>query len=78
MPKLPVVSGKKVVKALSRIGIDTSVFLNVLNKDTMHYQYSKGVLLAVETRQIEAIIPTLVISEILTGFYIEKRNNQAK
>jgi len=39
----------------------------------MNYQYSNGVLLAVERRQIEAIIPTLVISEILTGFYIKKK-----
>ena len=61
-----------------RVCIDTNVFLNVLNKETNHYQYSKGVLLAVERRQIDAVIPTLVISEILTGFYIEKRKNDAE
>ena len=61
-----------------RACIDTNVFLNVINKETKHYRYSKGVLLAVERRQIDAIIPTLVISEILTGFYIEKRNNEAE
>ena len=60
-----------------RVCIDTNIFLNVLNKDTPSYRYSKAVLLAVENGGLEGIIPTLVISEVLTGFYMDKRDNDA-
>lgn len=61
-----------------RVCIDTNVFLNVLNKETTHYSHSKEVLLSVERGNLEAVIPTLVISEVLTGFYLEKRNYDAE
>ncbi len=61
-----------------RACIDTNVFLNVLNKEATHYSYSKEVLLSVEKGNLEAVIPTLVISEVLTGFYLENRNSDAE
>ncbi|MHB1439418.1 MAG: type II toxin-antitoxin system VapC family toxin [Cuniculiplasma sp.] len=60
-----------------RVCVDTNVFLNVLNKETPYYKDSREVLLAIESGILEGIIPTLVISEVLTGFYIDKREKDA-
>ena len=60
-----------------RACIDTNVFLNVLYKETPYYKHSKEVLLAIESGVLEGIIPTLVISEVLTGFYVDKRDKDA-
>ena len=62
----------------TRVCIDTNVFLNVLNKEKVYHSYSREVLLAISRGDLEAIIPTLVISEVLTGFYIEKRKTDAE
>ena len=62
----------------TRVCIDTNVFLNVLNKEKAYLSYSREVLLAISRGDLEAIIPTLVISEVLTGFYIEKRKTDAE
>lgn len=62
----------------TRVCIDTNVFLNVLNKEKAYLSYSREVLLAISRGDLEAIIPTLVISEVLTGFYIEKRKADAE
>ena len=61
-----------------RACIGTNVFLNVINKEEANYSYSKEVLLSVEKGNLEAVIPTLVISEVLTGFYLENRNSDAE
>ena len=34
-------------------------------------------MLAIESGVLEGIIPTLVISEVLTGFYVDKRDKDA-
>ena len=60
-----------------RACVDTNIFLNVLNKEPPFYKHSREVLLAIENGVLEGIIPTLVISEILTGFYIDKRDKDA-
>jgi predicted nucleic acid-binding protein len=61
-----------------RVCIDTNVFLNVLNKEETHYPHSKEVLLSVDKGILEAVIPALVISEVMTGFYLDKRNSDAE
>ena len=61
----------------TRVCIDTNVFLSVLNKEKTYLSYSREVLLAISKGVLEAIIPALVISEVLTGFYIEKRKADA-
>ena len=58
--------------------LDTNVFLNVLNREMIYYSDSREVLQAVERGTLEAIVPTLVIAEMLTGFYIEERNTDAQ
>ncbi|MHB8361687.1 MAG: type II toxin-antitoxin system VapC family toxin, partial [Thermoplasmataceae archaeon] len=60
-----------------RACVDTNVFLNVLNKETPYYKHSREVLLAIESGVLEGIIPTIVISEVLTGFYVDKRDKDA-
>lgn len=60
-----------------RVCIDTNVFLNVLNREREFYEESKEVLNAVDRGTLKTVIPTLVISEILTGFYMEKKDNEA-
>ena len=62
----------------TRVCIDTNVFLNVLNKEKAYLSYFREVLLASSKGNLEAIIPTLVISEVLTGFYVEKRKTDAE
>jgi predicted nucleic acid-binding protein len=58
--------------------IDTNVFLNVLNREIIYYSHSREVLQAIERGSLEAFVPTLVIAEMLTGFYIEERNKDAQ
>ena len=60
-----------------RVCIDTNVFLNVLNRESVFYQDSKEVLNAVDLGTLEAVIPTLVIAEILTGFYTDNKDDKA-
>ena len=62
----------------TRVCIDANVVLNVLNKEKAHLSYFREVLLASSKGNLEAIIPTLVISEVLTGSYIEKRKADAE
>ena len=61
-----------------RVCIDTNVFLNVLNRESVFYQDSKEVLNAVDLGTLEAVIPTLVIAEILTGFYTDNKGDKAE
>ena len=58
--------------------IDTNILLNVINREDPDYSYSKNILLNIENSSLHAVIPVLVISEILTGFYIEKNNKNAE
>ena len=62
----------------TRVCIDANVVLNVLNKEKAHLSYFREVLLASSKGNLEAIIPALVISEVPTGFYIEKRKADAE
>lgn len=61
-----------------RICLDTNVFIDVINKEKPYYHKSKDVLAAVERKQVKAIVPTLVIAEVLTGFYIDRKENLAE
>ena len=60
-----------------RVCIDTNVFLNVLNRERKFYCDSKRLLNAVYQEKLIAVIPTLVISEILTGFYTDSKDDKA-
>ena len=60
-----------------RVCIDTNVFLNVLNRERKFYSNCKRVLNAVDQGKLIAVIPTLVISEILTGFYTDSKDDKA-
>ncbi|MGC8515126.1 MAG: type II toxin-antitoxin system VapC family toxin [Thermoplasmata archaeon] len=60
-----------------RVCIDTNVFLSVLNKEREFYSSSKQVLNAVDRGKLKAVIPTLVISEIISGFYTDNKDDKA-
>ena len=60
-----------------RVCIDTNVFLNVLNRERKFYSDSKRVLNAVDQGKLIAVIPTLVIAEILTGFYTDNKDDKS-
>ena len=60
-----------------RVCIDTNILLNVLNKERRFYSDSKQVLNAVDQGKLKAVIPTLVIAEILTGYYIDNKDDKA-
>lgn len=50
----------------------------MLNRESVFYQDSKEVLNAVDLGTLEAVIPTLVIAEILTGFYTDNKDDKAE
>ncbi len=60
-----------------RICIDTNVFLNVINKEGTFYANSSKILYALARGKLEAVVPTLVIAEILTGYYASKKDSEA-
>ena len=57
--------------------LDTGVFPNVLNREIKYHSYFREIFTAVENGILGAIIPALPVSEMLTGFYIERRNVDA-
>ena len=61
-----------------KICIDTNVFLNVINKEDPFHSYSRKILSAVDDGKIEGAVPTLVIAEILTGYFANKRDTEAE
>ena len=61
-----------------RICIDTSVFLNVINRENPFYSYSRKILSAIDDGKIEGSVPTLVIAEILTGYFANRRDTEAE
>jgi predicted nucleic acid-binding protein len=52
-----------------RICVDTNLFLNVKNKEKLHYKHSKKVLEAIDDGRAESIVPTVVIAELCAGYY---------
>lgn len=61
-----------------KICIDTNIFLNVLNRESGFFHASKEVLEAVDGKTLKAVIPTLVVAEILTGFYLDNKNERVE
>ena len=61
-----------------KVCIDINVFLNVLNRELNFYNDSKEVLNAIDQGRVDAVIPTLVIAEIVTGFYADNKSKAAE
>ena len=50
--------------------IDTNVFLNVKNREAPYFVYSKNVLDSVDEGRNMALVPTVVLAEICSGYYL--------
>ncbi len=61
-----------------KICIDANVFLNILNKEEKFYSSSNKLICLLEKGIIFVIIPSIVLSEILTGFYIVGNDDGAE
>ncbi len=62
----------------TKICIDTNVFLNVINREDPFYSYPRKILSAIDDGKIEGAVPTLVIAEILTGYFANKRDTESE
>lgn len=58
-----------------RISLDTNVILNVINKEELFFDSSRQLLDKISDGELEGVISTVVLSEFLTGFYM---NNDIK
>ncbi len=53
-----------------RISIDTNIILNVINREKIFFNSSKQLLDKISNGDIHGVISTIVLSEVLTGFYM--------
>ena len=51
-----------------KVCLDTNIFIAVKNKEP-EFENCKQILDSVENKQIEGVMPTIVIAEVLVGFY---------
>ena len=61
-----------------RICINTNVFLNVINREEPFYSDSRTILSVIDERKIVGVVPTLVIAEILTGYFANNKDTEAE
>ena len=59
-----------------KISLDTNVFLAVKNKEP-EFEYSKKIIDSIETKQFEGVMSTIVLAEVLVGFYQCKETDKA-
>ncbi|TES94701.1 MAG: type II toxin-antitoxin system VapC family toxin [Promethearchaeota archaeon] len=55
-----------------KVSLDTNVFIAIKNKEE-NFTYCENILDAIEENQFKCIISTIVLSEVLVGFY---QNNE--
>ncbi|MHA1473500.1 MAG: type II toxin-antitoxin system VapC family toxin [Promethearchaeota archaeon] len=55
-----------------KVSLDTNVFIAIKNKEE-NYRYCENILDAIEENKFTCIISTIVLSEVLVGFY---QNNE--
>ncbi len=59
-----------------RVNLDTNVFLAIKNKEPL-YEYCERILNEIENKEIEGIISTIVLAEVLVGFFQKNEENEA-
>ena len=52
------------------VALDTNIFINVKNRERPYYENSKKVLEAVDEGRVKAVISTIVLAEMCTGYYM--------
>lgn len=51
-----------------KVSLDTNVFIAIKNKED-NFMYCENILDAIEENQFKCVISTIVLSEVLVGFY---------
>lgn len=59
-----------------KVSLDTNVFLAIKNKEP-GFEFSKRIIDSVEENTIEGIMSTIVLAEVLIGFYQNEENEEA-
>ncbi|KKM06243.1 hypothetical protein LCGC14_1745900 [marine sediment metagenome] len=59
-----------------RVCLDTNVFLSLKNKED-GYEYCEKIINFIEDKQIDGILSTIVLIEVLVGFYQNSENDEA-
>ncbi|MBD3255794.1 MAG: PIN domain-containing protein [Candidatus Lokiarchaeota archaeon] len=59
-----------------KVSLDTNVFLAVKNKEP-EYEYSKKIIDSIEDKQLEGVMSTIVLAEVLVGFFQNKESDKA-
>jgi len=59
-----------------KVSLDTNVFLSVKNKEDNH-DYCEKIINSIEDKLIDGFLSTIVIIEVLVGFYQNSENAEA-
>ena len=59
-----------------KVNLDTNIFIAVKNKES-EYEYCEKIIDSIEDNQIEGVMSTIVLAEILVGFYQNAENEEA-
>ncbi|TFG25366.1 MAG: type II toxin-antitoxin system VapC family toxin [Promethearchaeota archaeon] len=59
-----------------KVNIDTNVFIAIKNKEP-EYEYCETIIDSVEEHHLSGVISTIVLAEILVGFYRNDENEEA-
>jgi len=59
-----------------RVCLDTNVFLSVKNKEDDH-EYCEKIINFIESNHIDGVLSTIVLIEVLVGFYQNSENYEA-
>ena len=60
-----------------KVCLDTNIFISVKNKEPNH-KYCEQILDAIDEGNIEAVISTVVATEVLVGFYMNDEEIESK
>jgi len=59
-----------------KVCLDTNIFISVKNKEK-NFQYSEKILNLIEENQIQGSLSTIVLTEVLVGFYQNEEKEAA-
>ncbi|MBY8986606.1 MAG: PIN domain-containing protein, partial [Candidatus Lokiarchaeota archaeon] len=59
-----------------KVCLDTNVFITIKNKEE-DFESCIKILNAIEEKRIEGSVSTIVLAEVLVGFYIKNEKNEA-
>ena len=59
-----------------KVSLDTNVFISVKNKEDDH-EYCEKIINSIEDKLVDGVLSTIVLIEVLVGFYKNSENNEA-